>query len=316
MSFFSTTPTLVIVYLATTIVSFVLADNARPVIGILTQPVESSLAPFGSSYIAASYVKYVESGGARAVPVFHNGSASYLATVYSQIDGILFPGGGADISPNTALFKAASYFLWRAVKEATTSPFVVMGHCQGFELINAIVSANPHILSAFDSENLTLPLNFTASAPHSRMFGAAPASVYASLAGAPVTFNAHAYGVKPTAYQANSPLGTFFNVLSLNNDRVGHTFVSSIEARDPAVEIYAIQWHPEKPQFEWNPTLVINHSAESIAANAYMQRFLVDRARRSTHKLTDAGLLIYNYVDNIVYTGPSIMPTFEQCYVF
>lgn len=295
--------------------SFALADKLRPVIGVLTQPVESSLAAFGDSYIAASYIKYVESGGARAVPVFHNGSAAYLASVYEQIDGILFPGGGADISPGTALFKSASYFLWRAVKEAATSPFVVMGHCQGFELINAIVSANPHILSPFDAENLTLPLNFTAYASSSRMFAAAPAHLFSVLGSAPVTFNAHMYGVRPAAY-VNSALGKFFDVLSLNNDRRGRTFVSSIEAHDPAVEVYAIQWHPEKPQFEWNPTLVINHSPESIDANAYMQRFLVDRARRSPHQLTDESLLIYNYVANIVYTGPRIMPTFEQCYVF
>ena len=41
----------------------------RPVIGILTQPSSSSLQPYGNSYIASSYVKYAEAGGAQVVPV-------------------------------------------------------------------------------------------------------------------------------------------------------------------------------------------------------------------------------------------------------
>jgi hypothetical protein len=42
----------------------------RPLIGILSQGGEP--APEGSSYIAASYVKFVESAGARAVPILHD----------------------------------------------------------------------------------------------------------------------------------------------------------------------------------------------------------------------------------------------------
>ena len=42
----------------------------RPLIGILSQG--GSPAPEGSSYIASSYVKFVESAGARAVPILHD----------------------------------------------------------------------------------------------------------------------------------------------------------------------------------------------------------------------------------------------------
>lgn len=291
------------------------ASKERPVIGVLTQPTESNLQAFGDAYIAASYVKYVESGGGQAVPVFHNASLSELQRVYDQIDGVLFPGGGSDIGPQTDLFKAASYFVARAVKESRTAPFVVIGHCQGFELIHAIVSGNPHILSSFDAENISLPLNFTAAAPASRLFALAPPAVYQILGNAAVTMNAHQMGISPAVYTAGSKLSQFFSVLSLNTDRKGRTFVSSVEARDPAVEVYAIQWHPEKPQFEWYPA-GINHSADSITANSYMQRWLVNRARRSPHALTDSSLLIYNFADRLLYTGPSIDPTFVQVYVF
>lgn len=44
--------------------------NDRPVIGILTQPSRTcEKIGKGNSYIAASYVKYLESAGARVVPI-------------------------------------------------------------------------------------------------------------------------------------------------------------------------------------------------------------------------------------------------------
>jgi hypothetical protein len=45
--------------------------NNRPIIGILTQAglEEDKFVPKDGTYIAASYVKFVEAGGARVVPV-------------------------------------------------------------------------------------------------------------------------------------------------------------------------------------------------------------------------------------------------------
>jgi hypothetical protein len=44
--------------------------NLRPLIGIVSQGGEP--APDGHSYIAASYIKFVEAAGARAVPILHD----------------------------------------------------------------------------------------------------------------------------------------------------------------------------------------------------------------------------------------------------
>jgi hypothetical protein len=44
-------------------------------------------------YIAASYVKYIESAGARAVPISYNANQSHLDFLFASLDGFLFPGG-------------------------------------------------------------------------------------------------------------------------------------------------------------------------------------------------------------------------------
>ncbi len=48
------------------------ADPVGPVIGVLTQ---NSFGHYGQSYIAASYVKFLESAGARVVPIHYKSSA-------------------------------------------------------------------------------------------------------------------------------------------------------------------------------------------------------------------------------------------------
>ena len=51
------------------LLSVVCGLNNRPIVGVLTQPTDGDMSAYGSSYIAASYVKYLEGGGARVVPV-------------------------------------------------------------------------------------------------------------------------------------------------------------------------------------------------------------------------------------------------------
>ena len=78
-----------------------------------------------------------------------------------------------------------------------------------------------------------------------------------------------------------------------------------------------MQFHAEKPQFEWNPAEQINHSYESILAMQYYSNFIVSQARKSNHKFpseqTLYNTLIYNY--DPVYSEKYIAD-FEQMYCF
>ena len=50
----------------------------------------------GYSYIAASYVKWIESAGGRVVPIPYNiPTVEELDTLLSKINGVLMPGGDA-----------------------------------------------------------------------------------------------------------------------------------------------------------------------------------------------------------------------------
>jgi len=70
------------------------AENTRPIIGILDQNYGDK-----DTYIAASYVKWVESAGARAVPLFYSKwSTSTMEDMLKNLNGVVLPGGGQSFS--------------------------------------------------------------------------------------------------------------------------------------------------------------------------------------------------------------------------
>lgn len=68
-----------------------------------------------------------------------------------------------------------------------------------------MLAANADVLSrnAFDSEDVSLALNFTPAAASSRLFGSIPKDVFAILGTEPVTTNLHHDGVTPDAYEVH-----------------------------------------------------------------------------------------------------------------
>jgi gamma-glutamyl hydrolase len=85
---------------------FIIAVTAlpkqSPIIGIFTQS-DSSDEPVNSvnkqvksasnyTYIAASYVKYIQMSGAQVVPIFAYSDKSYFDNLLPKLNGVLFPG--------------------------------------------------------------------------------------------------------------------------------------------------------------------------------------------------------------------------------
>ena len=81
--------------------------NERPIIGILAQELNPSLQEvYGdnyTSYIGAAYVKYVESAGARVVPVLINQTDEYYEMIFNSTNGLLIPGGRVSLSTSGKL---------------------------------------------------------------------------------------------------------------------------------------------------------------------------------------------------------------------
>lgn len=284
--------------------------NDRPIIGILAQEVRYPT-PDRSAYIAASYVKYLESAGARVVPVMINQTLEEYKALFNSINGVLYPGGGVSIK-SSGYQRAAQIFYDLAIEANRRGDyFPVWGTCLGFEQL-AYLTSKKDVLSRTNTTGVALPLIFTNETRDSRLFKDFPPELMEDLSTQPLTENSHKWSVTMETLNTDEELKNFYKVLSTNTD--GHVeFISTMEAYD--YPIYGTQWHPEKNPFEWTKSY-IPHSRSAVRTTFYMAEFFVNEARKNSHAFKsqdgERDALIYNY--SPVYTGAN--SSFEQIYYF
>jgi gamma-glutamyl hydrolase len=293
----------------------------RPLVGIVSQG--GSPAPKGSSYIAASYIKFVESAGARAVPILHDMTKEELERIFYSVNGILIPGGGQDLSPGHSYYDTVKVLFDLTVKENDKGIlFPMHGTCLGFEALAVAASGNTSVLATFDAEDYAQPLYPTEHAEKSRFFTSLPPRVVKNLYEKPYAMQNHMNGVSFSAFAENPALDKFFEVLTLSIDREKNVYVSTMEAKE--YPISATQWHPEKNAFEWTVDEDIPHHPEAIEVTQEVANSFVDLARQNSHapksSKEEEELLIYNWSQNIVYSGKHTEEgeevNFDQIYVF
>ncbi|KAI2661348.1 Gamma-glutamyl hydrolase [Labeo rohita] len=135
-------------------------ENDRPIIGILTQEVEDYMKKFGKTYIPSSYVKYIESGGARVVPIRLNQSSAEHEKIFKSINGLLLIGGSVNLETSDFAHTAGIYFRLALKANDEGDYFPIWGTCLGFQLLTVLV-AGENLLSKTTAENVAYPLNFT-----------------------------------------------------------------------------------------------------------------------------------------------------------
>ena len=200
-----------------------------PIIAVMAQPLGNA-----TDYLPASYVKWLELGGARVVPVMYEATDREVDAIFANTNGLLLIGGDAPVC------SAARRFLANAVSAAKGGDaYPIWGTCDGFEWLMQIAANDDQVLdSPFDSENITLPLNLTAAAATSTLLadanvtpvvgapGARPiVSVLDAAQAQAVNMHNHQQGIEPATFAA-SDASKVFKSLATNVDRKGRPFVS------------------------------------------------------------------------------------------
>ena len=110
------------------------AFTESPLVGIVSQPCMSGVCgpqegdPPDTSYIAASYAKFVEMAGGRAVPLVYNEDKAELLRRLRVVNLLLFPGGAASLEAHSPFFQSAKWMFDEAVKmNAAGDPHIIEG---------------------------------------------------------------------------------------------------------------------------------------------------------------------------------------------
>lgn len=262
-----------------------------------------------SSYVPSDYIAWLEMAGARVVPIRYNLAPSAVKALLAQVNGVLFTGGPAKpLEAPKPYFETATLLY----EEAAKADIPLWGTCLGLQTISCIANGGVDVLSDTPLENFAYPLEFTKAATASRMFGDLSASGRSDFE-ANVTTNWHHYGVEPERLQHTSLVPLATNV-ALNGKR----FVSALEGRG-ALQVYAVQFHPESNQFRAASGGVPSKSAAAIRTVQHLARVFVERVRNTSHAFPSAAAesaaLVHNQ-GQLTQTDPTSLYPADGVYVF
>ncbi|XP_062231891.1 gamma-glutamyl hydrolase 2-like [Phragmites australis] len=288
----------------------------RPVIGIVSHPGDGASGRISNgtstSYIAASYVKFVEAAGARVIPLVYNEPEERLLEKLSLVNGVLFTGG----SEKQGLYFETIKEVFQYVLDRNDAgdPFPLFAQCLGFELVSMIVSKDNNILETFDALNQASTLQFPSySLLKGSVFQRFDPELIKKLSTSCLVMQNHRYGISPKRLRENDALSSFFKILTTSPDENGKFYVSTVQAYK--YPITCTQWHPEKAIFEWRKP-IIPHSEDAVQVSQHFANYFVSQARNSSNRpLADKVLdnLIYNY--SPTFSGKA-SKSFEEVYIF
>ncbi|RCV16928.1 hypothetical protein SETIT_3G177700v2 [Setaria italica] len=287
----------------------------RPVIGIVSHPGDGAGGRISNgtatSYIGASYVKFVEAAGARVIPLVYNEPEERLLEKLSLVNGVLFTGGSEKQGVYFETIKKS--FQYALDRNDAGEPFPVFAQCLGFELVSMIVSKDNNILEMFDAQNQASTLQFPSYSFEGTVFQRFDSDLIKKVSTSCLVMQNHRYGISPKRFRENGELSSFFRILTTSPDENGKVYVSTVQANK--YPITCTQWHPEKAIFEWRKPM-IPHSEEAVQVTQHFANHFISQARKSPNrppadKVLDN--LIYNY--SPTFSGKT-SKSFEEVYIF
>jgi gamma-glutamyl hydrolase len=225
-----------------------------------------------------NYVQFLESAGARVVPIIYGNPVEGELAKLDQVNGLVFPGG--DAADEYLIWGKQFYTRAKAINDEGTH-FPIWGTCQGFEQLAMYESDfGIKVLSTFNATHTVLPLKFLVAPGDTKMF--APLQNEARIFETKdMTFNAHSFGLSLDQFSQSVDKGltAAFTPISTSIDSDGKVFVSAFESE--TYPIFGIQFHPEKTIFSWYANANIPHDSTSVYYNRYFADFIVNEAKKN-----------------------------------
>lgn len=271
--------------------------------------------------VPRSVVDWLESTGARVVPLPHHSSRSYLAQAIAQSDALMLPGG--DWHYLDRVSRAQVQFIYRTAlaqnrdeKGRTRRVYPILGICTGMQFILNFTAHTPVLSKGFKAGNLTVAQQFTEPAKESNFVRYASERVIKALK-KPVVLNKHWLAITPKDFaNSKSGLADNFLVVAHQQDRRNATFVSIVEGKEDPV--LAVQFHPEVNAYEFGtvnglPFEAINHKVDAVLASKFLATYFVNSTQPSKRPKPTSGFKIADWDVNkfsISRTGPQYQWTY------
>ncbi|XP_045480403.1 gamma-glutamyl hydrolase B-like [Harmonia axyridis] len=298
-------------------ITFVISTDT-PIIGILSEEPQAinECVPNVeiNTYIAASYVKLLESAGARIIPVWLGQDQQYYERVVSYTNGMLFPGGSNRFNETKGYGETAQIIFDIAKRHNDQGVYYpIVGICLGMEVLAYTSNESKDIRVDCQATKLTLPLEFEEDFRESRIFRDLPNDILLDMKNKNVTYNNHEYCLTREVLESNN-LTDSWRVVTENVDVNGKRFISLMEHK--RYPFYGYQFHPEKIKFEFNESFKFPHDVYSGRVTQYFADFSVGECRKNNNSFPDKDIEHRSFIYNFKTVLSSSNCTYFQLYLF
>jgi gamma-glutamyl hydrolase len=302
------------------------AQNNQPVIGILTttSDIKTVFNPESWSYLPGSYISFIESAGARVIPIPFDAPYENLTYFFNRINGLLLPGGGANLWIDTpqnnsrvpANVTAAGFYLLNLAKEVNDKGgyFPVWATCQGFEIFMMWASNDLFVLDNITDTNIARNVSFTFDSTKSQLWSQVPTNIKQAMTTEALTFYNHQNMVSPEKFFSNSELMAQYSINAIAYGAAGRWFIASLEHKK--YPFYANQFHPEKDVFEWQPQISAPHTPIAILFEQSLANYFVNQARMNANSFNKYAALNASLIYNFRTYAPGPTHDFSFIYFF
>ncbi|XP_059216448.1 gamma-glutamyl hydrolase A [Stomoxys calcitrans] len=304
-------------------------DAFLPIIGILcvdiAQPLQNLHGNEVHSYLAASYVKYLETAGAKVIPIWNNSPRVYYEEIMNKINGILLPGGAIYFNKKYCKkeltndsYSSAQHIYDIAVQlNRKGKYFPLWGTCLGFQLMLTHSAGVEDVRQDCQPMNCSRAIKFEDEKvlQQSKLFANISQDMREKMSQQPFGFHFHKYCITKQRLEMFK-IAKLWRVLATNEDENGLEFISIVEHKE--FPFFGAQFHPERVMFEhMGPQDHCHHCISCFKLNQYFARFFVDQCSKSDNRFA-------NYDDELrhsIYNFPSIYTAplklhWQHCFLF
>ena len=195
-------------------------------IGILTQPFDNDLKGNPklegyTSFIMDAYVKFIESSGARVVPIIYDKPIEENLKLLEKLNGVLYCGGISEASHYIELGRA----IFNKVKSLNDQGeyYPLWGICLGFQQLATFAGefkASRELLTIHRSIHQNIVIDYEVDPKNTKMYGPLgdDASIFEEYA---MTYNSHSWGIAPADFAKSEKLSSIFKITSTSVDEAG-----------------------------------------------------------------------------------------------
>lgn len=282
-----------------TLISALSIFCSKPIIGILTNPVQDNTDDIMESFINQNNVKWLEAAGAEVVPIHPWLSDSELDLILSKVNGVFFQGGSTFLRLDSPFVISATKILKRVINEKDQKNRILplWGTCQGFELIHVIVSGSRTVLENYNSYNVISSLQIDSDANKtSKLFSLFSDQDIINLKAEALTAEFHHWGVSLDDYKIFTDLEAFLEQNSFAFDSDGKVYVASAEAKK--YPIYMVQFHPEKTSYDRNSSDNVPQGIDAVRVSHNFANFFVNVSRENDNKMSEEEIKLFGLINS------------------